>query len=123
MRMLLGERRTGKTTKLIETSIITGAHIAVCRLVNARCIHQQAKKLHPDTPLPDVYVIGDKKNGRLLVVKSDGTHDYEHIEGKDLLIDEYEILAGHLVQDAVGDNNIVAGVVTSDEHNWELYKL
>lgn len=66
MNIVIGERCSGKTTRLIERSAKEGRNILVANKAMARCIADQAKEMGLDIPFPvtlDEYLRGNKFQG------------------------------------------------------------
>ena len=66
MNIVIGERCSGKTTRLIERSAQEGEYILVANKAMARCIADQAKEMGLDIPFPvtlDEYLRGNKFQG------------------------------------------------------------
>lgn len=66
MNVVIGERCSGKTTRLIERSAKEGIYILVANKAMARCIADQAKEMGLDIPFPvtlDEYLRGNKFQG------------------------------------------------------------
>lgn len=66
MNIVIGERCSGKTTRLIERSAKEGRYILVANKAMARCIADQAKEMGLDIPFPvtlDEYLRGNKFQG------------------------------------------------------------
>ena len=63
---LIGERCSGKTTRLIEKSTREGSYILVANKEMARCVADQAKEMGLKIPYPvtlDEYLRGNKFQG------------------------------------------------------------
>ena len=66
MNIVIGERCSGKTTRLIERSAKEGIYILVANKEMARCIVDQAKEMGLEIPFPvtlDEYLRGNKFQG------------------------------------------------------------
>ena len=66
MNVVIGERCSGKTTRLIERSAKEGIYILAPTKNMARCIADQAKEMGLDIPFPvtlDEYLRGNKFQG------------------------------------------------------------
>lgn len=84
----IGERCSGKTTRLIERSAKEGIYILVPTKDIARCIADQAKEMGLDIPFP--VTVGEYLNC--------GRHDWSNIREKGLLIDELDLVLERLLR-------------------------
>lgn len=104
---LIGESRSGKTTRLIERSAKEGIYILVANKEIARCVADQAKEMGLDIPYPvtlDEYLRGNKFQGSS--IRRDG-----------LLIDDLD-----MVLDLLFRGIPIRGVTLTDRGNVEKLK-
>lgn len=123
MELLLGKRQSGKTTLLIKRSIETGAHIVTTNITMAKQIYRDTEKLFPNKEIPVVYMlhINDSEGIHLDAVPRNGKIEPVRApQQEDLLFDDYEVIVTKLLQYAVGYNNIIAAVASTNECIWDI---
>lgn len=80
--IIIGERRSGKTTELIKMSVETGAHIVVRSDPQIKCVLDRAKEMGVEDKLPEVLHAAQFVSGNVWKVIKD-------LDEVGILLDEF----------------------------------
>lgn len=109
---IIGKRCSGKTTELIKRSAETGAIIVVANMMQADCIHYEAKERGLNIPKPiSIKVLENIIDGQ------QRPYSYRELQTRGILVDELNMLIYQLF------GNVPVNAVTITDYHDKVITL